>query len=85
MGKAAPYFKRFMNVLFVLCCLWSVFVMGVAAIELSSQNSSMRWNDWFGAGVIPALAGFAAIAAINYITFENLKLWHTKSQQISLD
>ena len=83
MGKAAPYFKRFLNVLCVLCILWSVFVLGIAVIELSSESSTMQWDDWFGAGVLPAIAGFSGVAAIHYITFGSLRLWHSKSQQIS--
>lgn len=77
--KMAIYIKRLLNVLFVLCSAWALFVIGAAVVGLA-QLSRVSWEGWFESGVLPALGGYFALAAINYISFGKLKLWHSSNE-----
>ena len=73
------YFKRFLNVLFVLCILWAAFVlvMGLAGL---GHGSGFDWEGWFFGGVLTCVASLASVAAVNYISFGKIKLWHSLSR-----
>jgi membrane protein DedA with SNARE-associated domain len=80
MAGKSEYLKRFLNLIFIGCLLWTALVAYVVIVGLVVGGNMEGWFDY---GLVPLFWLYAGLAGINYLLFGRVIFWHrsqTKSQ-----
>jgi len=75
MNSPSAIAKRFLNIAFIGCILWSAFV-AIIGVTCAFASGKVNWSGWFTHGVLTAIAGYVALAVISYIFFGRVTFWY---------
>ncbi|RJX33030.1 MAG: hypothetical protein C4516_03020 [Oxalobacter sp.] len=71
-----PIAKRLLNILSIICTLYLLTL-----IFTMVTGSVANWSQFIGINFGLLAVGYTIIAAINYIVFGEVRLWHKKPSQ----
>ncbi len=69
------YFKRFLNVTFLVSAIWEVgFIVWLA--DLTAERGYIPWDWAFTKGALIPVIAMLLVLFINYIIGSGLRVWH---------